>query len=394
MKRMLRRLPALERQRGQVMVIFALMLPVFIGMLGLGIDAAHMFQSRRSIQSAADLAALAGASQLPADPNAARAVALDIAAQNGYTEGVTVNVPFNGDPKKIEVRITDEVGTYFMPALGLPTVNITARTVAQHEVTGDGAILAKKDYHCWDGTITWTGRNIKINGSVHSNGGMTLRGNGNSVTGDLTYKVGLPQYPLDGRTSCADRVTDTDPTLNPQPAPWRDWPFLYTTADFPCTFTIPSHGDITRDGDWWVGGRMNHSRTLKPGVICYNSTSNWLRLEADNISGTVTFRAPLIRISGTNINLKPYKNDVLIFSNSTEFPCIDLRPNGGTWEGIIYNYSGNPTATVQGGQTVITGANGFKHLGSVIGWAVTLAGNNWSLAGNDAPVYEPMRIVE
>jgi len=383
---------------GQTMVIFALALPALIGMLGLGIDAAHMFQERRSLQNAADLAALAGASQLPGDPAAAQSVAADIAAENGFADGVTVTVPYDDDPMKIEVEITAEVGTFFMPALGLPSVDISARSVASHEVSGDGAILAKKDYHCWEGTVTWSGSNITINGNVHSNGGMILSGHDNTVTGELTYKVGLPVYPHDGEMSCHHDVYDSDGSLDPEESPWYDWPVLYTNADFPCTFTLPStNGDVTQDGAWWQGGEMDYSYTLNNGVICFNaseSSGRRMTLHADGIKGNVTFRAKKIDVSGDNQELIAHTNGVLFFSDSTSFPAMRLEPNRGTWEGIIYNFAGSPTATVQGGQIRLEGSSGFHHSGSIIGWAVTLAGSNWTLAGNDAPVYQPMRIVE
>ena len=414
MKRLLSHIPGLDRQRGQVMVIFALMLPVFIGMLGLGIDAAHLFQSRRAIQSAADLAALAGASQLPGDPAAARAAALDIAAQNGFSTGVTVNVPFEGDPNKIEVRITDEVGTYFMPALGLSSVDVSARTVASHEVAGYGSIVAKKDYHCWEGTVTIAGSNITINGTVHSNGGLDLRNSsGNTITGKLTYKSGPQAYRLDRKVDCGDELfpmpnpTVNNPGITIQASTWQDWPVIFRRGDFSCTHNLDSvNGDITRDGPWWEGGRMTHSRTLKPGVLCRTgspSSDRTLSLVADNIKGTVTLVAPNVYIKGQNLNLKAHQHNVLIFADGKDrfYPGysrsnIQLEPTGGRFEGLIVNRTqpSGPADYIEGGQTHIIGRSGFHQVGNIVGWAVRLAGSNWTLSGTDMFVYEPMRIVE
>ena len=47
---MLERISNARREHGQVMVMFALMLPVLVGMMGLGIDAAKIFQARRDLQ--------------------------------------------------------------------------------------------------------------------------------------------------------------------------------------------------------------------------------------------------------------------------------------------------------------------------------------------------------
>lgn len=71
-----------------------------------------------------------------------------------------------------------------------------------------------------------------------------------------------------------------------------------------------------------------------------------------------------------------------------------LYPNGGTWEGMIYNRDWDTPDYVEGGQTVLRGSSGFKHIGTIIGWAVYLDGGNWSLFGTEGATYEPMRLVE
>ncbi len=392
----LKRIPGTGRQKGQVMVLFALLLPVFIGILGLGIDSAHIFNARRDMQSAADLAALAGASQLPGDPGAAQSIAAGIAADNGFSGGnVSVTAPFNGDDGQIEVVVSEEVGLFFMPALGIPNVTITARSVASHEINAGTAVMAKKDYHCWNGTVTWSGSNITVDGSVHSNGGLTLSGNGNTVTGDFSYKIGAPTYPWDGQQSCEPdvRVTGSNPNIELVQKGWQDWPVLYSRSDFPCTYNLgTSNGNLERDGAWWVGGRMLPDKKLRPGVICFNGDAD-LYMEENGVSGNVTFRAKHIDIGGTNTTFTAHTNGVLFFSDADRFPSMRLDPVGGRWEGMIYNRYPS-TSTIEGGQIVITGSSGFQHVGTIVGWAVTLAGSNWSLFGTENATFEPMRLVE
>ena len=53
--------PARERQQGQVMVLFLLAIFAIIGMVGLVLDGGSVFAQRRDQQTAADLAAMAGA---------------------------------------------------------------------------------------------------------------------------------------------------------------------------------------------------------------------------------------------------------------------------------------------------------------------------------------------
>lgn len=79
-----------RRPDGQILVIFALSLVVLISMTGLALDGGSAFSQRRDQQSAADLAALAGANDYLLNNVEGDAVARAqaIAASNGYTDGV------------------------------------------------------------------------------------------------------------------------------------------------------------------------------------------------------------------------------------------------------------------------------------------------------------------
>ena len=57
-KRMIRRL--VNEGGGQVMAMFALALPVFIGAGALAVDMGYLYTARNALQNAADAAALAG----------------------------------------------------------------------------------------------------------------------------------------------------------------------------------------------------------------------------------------------------------------------------------------------------------------------------------------------
>ena len=54
-------------QRGAVMVLFALLLPVLFGFMGLGIDVGLAYVEKGKVQDIADAAALAGAAKLSAN---------------------------------------------------------------------------------------------------------------------------------------------------------------------------------------------------------------------------------------------------------------------------------------------------------------------------------------
>ncbi len=100
------------RERGQVVVIFAMALVALLAMVGLVLDGGSTFAQRRDQQNAADLAALAGANDylLNSDATAAYARARAVAGQNGYadgTNGITVNVNLTvSNGARVQVDIT------------------------------------------------------------------------------------------------------------------------------------------------------------------------------------------------------------------------------------------------------------------------------------------------
>ena len=54
-----------REQRGQVLALIVVALIPLLGMVGLAIDIGYAYYSQRTLQSSADAASLAGASQLP-----------------------------------------------------------------------------------------------------------------------------------------------------------------------------------------------------------------------------------------------------------------------------------------------------------------------------------------
>jgi len=72
------------KQKGQVIVIVALLIIAFVGMTALVVDVGSLYQERRFLQTIADSAALAGAQELP-DRDEAIQKAIEYASNNGVT---------------------------------------------------------------------------------------------------------------------------------------------------------------------------------------------------------------------------------------------------------------------------------------------------------------------
>lgn len=127
------------RQRGQAIVWVAVMLPLFLSVVGLAIDAGIVFDARRELQNAADAAARAGAMQVDEqtyrassgatvvlDQPAARRVAAEYAAQQGV--GVAVIAV---EPQRVVVEVSRDVPTSFLRLVGISTVRVTATAPAE-----------------------------------------------------------------------------------------------------------------------------------------------------------------------------------------------------------------------------------------------------------------------
>ena len=118
-----------RHERGQILVLFALMAVVIVAGVGLVIDGGFAFAQRRAEQNAADLGALAGANALlnGANPTAA---ALAASADNGYTHGqngVTVDVEVTSTTVKVDVDAPHS--NYFagvIPGQGTWQIGVTA----------------------------------------------------------------------------------------------------------------------------------------------------------------------------------------------------------------------------------------------------------------------------
>ena len=128
--------PNRSPERGQILVVFALSMTIIIGMVGLAIDGGATFAQRRDQQTAADLAALAGANDYLLSNNATESIdrARTVAAANNFTNGsgttsvaVTISTA-NG----VEVTVSIAAGhkNSFLGALGMATWPVSTQATA------------------------------------------------------------------------------------------------------------------------------------------------------------------------------------------------------------------------------------------------------------------------
>ena len=121
------------RERGQALVLFVLALGVLLGFVAMSVDVGLILHERRSLQNAADAAALAGAIELPESQTLAGSKAQEWAENNGIDLGAGDEITITVDPvtNAVEVEVRREASFIFGRALGLTTVDVHASAVAQ-----------------------------------------------------------------------------------------------------------------------------------------------------------------------------------------------------------------------------------------------------------------------
>lgn len=136
-----------EAHAGQVLVVFALSLITLLGFAGLALDGGSTFAQKRAQQTAADMAALAGANDylVNGDPSIATTRAESVTQGNGFTHasgGTTVTTDLDtSNGIAVTVTISSPHHNAMAGLLGMPTwmVTTTATALAGFPDTAYGA---------------------------------------------------------------------------------------------------------------------------------------------------------------------------------------------------------------------------------------------------------------
>lgn len=109
------------------------MLPVLIGLAGLGVDTGQIYLAHSRLQVATDAGALAGSLELPFDPDVntglVDAAARDMVHRN-YEEAQVVSVSPGGEVRSVCVETRAEVDLILMDAIGISSDTVSARACA------------------------------------------------------------------------------------------------------------------------------------------------------------------------------------------------------------------------------------------------------------------------
>ncbi|MCO6501707.1 MAG: hypothetical protein J5I28_01345 [Acidimicrobiales bacterium] len=358
-------------------------LMLLAGIAAIALDGGMAYNERRATQNAADNAALAGAWAICSGADAEQA-ALDSAAANGFSSGVSTDI----DAKTVTVAIASDVDTGFGRTQGVSEIAVASEATAECLEGGGGigpaALFAKgptcnldsggnSDLH----GIVYSGGDLDVNGNadyfgvVHSDGDLHVNGNNDfretvhgeghlSANGNIEFHdevtygtsqnlIGNVDLPP-GSPSQANRVLGLD------------YPLTAEASDYA---SRPSGVPVSRyhyhSGNWSLGGNDDIAEGLhyvSGNVVIGGNT------DAD---GPITIVATgKITIGGNAGPFETYVDGLLLLSDWGSYSCgtVAIDINGNThFEGVIFAPNGRITI------------HGNSVNGSVIGWDVYTRGN-------------------
>jgi hypothetical protein len=330
-----------RKEAGQALVLTAFALTLLTTAAGLGVDMGYLRYQKRLQQSAADSAAIAGASDIPYN-NVITAAKTD-SASNGYTDGsnnVTVTVsnppsdgPHAGTAGYVEVLVRKTQPTFFMRIVGVRSAPVIARAVAYLSGNAKSCMYAigtgggNGILNNGTGSISAPNCGIIDNQSLLNNGTGTITASSIGVVGSVTNNGtgSITPTPVTGIVPASD-------------------PLAYLQPPTPGTCLPGNPGNLNgggsatlSQGNYCSGISVNGSInvTLNPGL--YTITGGGISF---NGTGTIT---------GTGVTLYIGSSGGSVSLNGTDTFNL-TAPTTGTYAGILFYQDPGDTsgATING----------------------------------------------
>ena len=257
-------------ERASIALMFALMLPVLFGIIGLGVETGIWFKERRELQTMADAAAVSAAIEAAYGATSAEVLA---AAQleannNGFDATkdtiVWANVPqtgtYAGQSGYIEVRISRNLETILSQVFTTLNPVTTARAVASTTGDKEACVLALDASASGaiglsgGANVTMTGCGVVAN-SNHSLSAVDLTNNTNLTVDCLWSAGGIDGEAQITTTTCSSATSNASPISDP-----------FATLDVPANISSMS----CASGTAMTGAQLNlnSNTTLSEGRYC------------------------------------------------------------------------------------------------------------------------------
>jgi len=352
----------LRRDDGQTLLLAALCFPVLLGFLGFAADVGMLTIEKEKVQSAADSAAIAGASEL--NYGDWTTAAQSAAALNGFTNGsngATVSVNPSGDATPtplygayagqsgyLEVIVTQSSPTFFMNVFGIANMSVSARAVASQGRNPNCIYLLQAT----GTTLTSTGGSTinspdcgivddsSNSAAISVSGGSTVSTDSIAVVGSYSASNGtISPTPSTGIVAVSDPLAYLSPPT-------------YSAGS--CT-SNPAYSYNGGGLSYHVGPGSNYSTTQSGNLVCYTSLTvggngNTVTVNPGIyvITGSLNFGNGTI-LGGNGVTFYITNSGQVTFNNGAAFNFT--APTSGTFNGILFyqDRSDTQTATLLGG---------------------------------------------
>lgn len=334
-------------QRGQAILLIALLMVVLLGFIGLAIDGGVLYKTQRDARNAADAAMLAATYRLctGGDSAAVQAAGLAAAATNdfdndGVTNTVTVNNPpasgpAAGNPEFVEVVVWADAPTYLIQLVYTGPTEVSARSTARCRPQNAAlagfsfAALAQTGNKAFD----FSGNNSVefCGGGAWSNAG--AESSNNSVP---TYD---PDCPMPSFTSVGDWLKDENMTAAGFSVDEQTQPPM---AD-PLAGLLPP----ANPGGCAANGKIDKGTYTISGTQCYQQIS-CKSGDVVTVQGDPNRDDNVLYISGdADIKCRFSSENVMIYTvgpfsmNSQANSSLEPALTGGPWHGLTLWVNGN-----------------------------------------------------
>ncbi len=324
-----RALAFLKNRRGLTAITFAASLPVILGSAGLGVEVGYWYFAERRLQTAADLAANAGAVALRSGVEEEDVVAAAgrEADENGFDSAagtITVNTPptsgTHQNDQAVEVVLETNLERYFTQLFSSDPVAVRVRAVSAYENEQQACILALDTWandaviFIGNPTATFSGcvvmsnsladDSITIAGSADVTAPCIVSAGGTAVSADLTL------------TSCSAPMEEMPQAQDP----YEDLPEPSLTGT--CLSVPngnPNEPKTLNPGRYCGGLDLSGDVTLNPGTYVVDGGD--FRINADS------------QVTGAGVTFFLTNDSTVHFNGSAE---INLSaPTSGTYAGVL-----------------------------------------------------------
>lgn len=205
-KNRIKEMSQLKRENGNVSLLVLLLMVVLLSSTGVAVDVGRIVIERAKLSNALDYAALAGAQELPDDPDAARTVAIAYLNDNDI-DPTNISIEITDDHKTIALNGTKEMEFSFIRVLGFDKTNVVGSSKvilgAVKSVKGGLRPFAVEDFDYTYGTLI----TLKQEGGDGYHGNYGVVALGGTGAGNYEYNA---LYGFDGEIAIGDEI-ETEP---------------------------------------------------------------------------------------------------------------------------------------------------------------------------------------